>query len=123
VSLEALVTRIKNLRLTLLGVGAMNSPRYALARLLVEYGSARVMIDGGLGAAPKRRVAAWLVTDERVGLAQRHSLPIHLFRRYNLPHPCSLNLSHRQTSFLASRVTRRFAELSTKARLIETMLY
>jgi hypothetical protein len=87
VSIEALMPRIKNLRLTLLGVGAMNSPRYAPAGLLVEYGSARVMMDGESRAAPKRKVVTWLVTDERVGLAQRHSLPIHLFRLYNLPHP------------------------------------
>ena len=52
------------LRLTLVGVGAMNSPRYAPAGLLVEYGSSRVMIDGGPGATTKRRVSAWLVTDE-----------------------------------------------------------
>jgi hypothetical protein len=43
----------------------MNSPRYAPAGLLVEYGSSRVMIDGGPGATTKRRVSAWLVTDER----------------------------------------------------------
>jgi hypothetical protein len=65
VSLEALMARIKNLRLTLLGVGAMNSPRYGPAGLLAEYGSARVMIDGGPGAAPKGKLAGWLVTDER----------------------------------------------------------
>ena len=53
------------LRLTLVGVGAMNSPRYAPAGLLVEYGSSRVMIDGGPGATTKSRVSAWLVTDER----------------------------------------------------------
>ena len=35
------------LRLTLVGVGAINSPRYARAGLLVEYGTARLMIDGG----------------------------------------------------------------------------
>jgi hypothetical protein len=52
------------LRLTLVGVGAMNSPRYAPAGLLVEYGSSRVMIDGGPGATTKRGVSAWLVTDE-----------------------------------------------------------
>jgi phosphoribosyl 1,2-cyclic phosphodiesterase len=52
------------LRLTLLGVGAMNSPRYAPAGLLLEYGSARLMIDGGPGATAKRSLSAWLVTDE-----------------------------------------------------------
>ena len=60
----------ESLRLTLLGVGAMNSPRYAPAGLLVESGSSRVMIDGGPGAATKRRVNAWLVTDARGELIQ-----------------------------------------------------
>jgi hypothetical protein len=49
--------------LTLLGVGAMNSPRYAPAGLLVECGGTRVMIDGGPGAEPKGDLNAWLVTD------------------------------------------------------------
>jgi len=53
------------LRLTLVGVGAMNSPRYAPAGLFVEYGKARVVIDGGPGASPKRKPSSWLVTDER----------------------------------------------------------
>lgn len=57
--------KVKSLRLTLLGVGAMNSPRYAPAGLLVECGTARVMIDGGPGAEPKREVVVWLVTDQR----------------------------------------------------------
>ncbi len=52
-------------RLTLLGVGAMKSPRYAPAGLLVEYGGSRVMIDGGPGAITKSSVSAWLVTDAR----------------------------------------------------------
>ena len=56
---------MNKLRLTLLGVGAMNSPRYAPAGLLVEQGSTRVMIDGGPGAEPKRQLTAWLVTDDR----------------------------------------------------------
>lgn len=43
----------------------MNSPRYAPAGLLVEYGNDRVMIDGGPGAEPKPKVAVWLVTDQR----------------------------------------------------------
>jgi hypothetical protein len=51
--------------LTLLGIGAMNSPRYAPAGLLVECGNSRVMIDGGAGAEPKGKLTAWLVTDER----------------------------------------------------------
>ncbi|HET6671668.1 MAG TPA: MBL fold metallo-hydrolase [Pyrinomonadaceae bacterium] len=51
------------MRFTLLGVGAMNSPRYAPAGLLVEQGRSRAIIDGGLLA--KARITAWLVTDER----------------------------------------------------------
>jgi hypothetical protein len=57
--------RAASLRLTLLGVGAMNSPRYAPAGLLVEHHGSRVAIDGGLGAVPSGRLDAWLVCDER----------------------------------------------------------
>jgi len=49
---------------TLLGVGAMNSPRYAPAGLLIERGHVRVAIDGGPGAEPDGPLAAWLVTDQ-----------------------------------------------------------
>jgi hypothetical protein len=59
---------VGKLRLTLLGVGAMNSPRYAPAGLLAEYGAVRVAIDGGPGGAPAGRLDAWLVTDERAEL-------------------------------------------------------
>ncbi len=52
------------LRLTLLGVGAMNSPRYEPAGLLVQYGRVRLLIDGGPDAVPQQKLAAWLVTDE-----------------------------------------------------------
>src|SRR5262249_15065647 len=58
-------------RLTLLGVGAMHSPRFAPAGLLVEEGNVRVMIDGGPGAEPDRNLAAWLVTDEHGELMSR----------------------------------------------------
>jgi hypothetical protein len=51
------------LRLTLLGIGAMASPRYRPAGLLVEHAGARVMIDGGPGACPTGRLDDWLVTD------------------------------------------------------------
>jgi hypothetical protein len=54
-----------DVKFTLLGVGAMNSPRFAPAGLFVECGSARVVIDGGPGAEPKKKINAWLVTDER----------------------------------------------------------
>jgi hypothetical protein len=56
------------LRPTLLGVGAMNSPRYAPEVVLVEYGAVRVAVDGGPGGAPRGRLDAWLVTDERAEL-------------------------------------------------------
>src|SRR5579875_1807881 len=55
-------------RLTLLGVGAMRSPRFAPAGLLVEHGHDRVMLDGGPGADPRGRLDAWLVTDLRAEL-------------------------------------------------------
>lgn len=45
-----------SLRFTLLGAGAMNSPRYAPAGLLVEYKDHRVMIDGGPGAEPAAKL-------------------------------------------------------------------
>lgn len=56
------------MRCTLLGVGAMNSPRFAPAGLLLEYERARVVFDGGPGAEPQRPPHAWLVTDERAEL-------------------------------------------------------
>lgn len=55
-------------RLTLLGVGAMRSPRFAPAGLLVDDGHDRVMIDGGPAAEPSGRLDAWLVTDLRAEL-------------------------------------------------------
>ena len=53
---------------TLLGVGAMNSPRYAPAGLLIERGHVRVAIDGGPGAEPEGPLAVWLVTDQHAEL-------------------------------------------------------
>jgi ribonuclease BN (tRNA processing enzyme) len=55
-------------RCTLLGVGAMNSPRYRPAALLVEFKGGRVMFDGGTGATPQRRFDAWLVCDDKAEL-------------------------------------------------------
>jgi len=55
-------------RLTLLGVGAMNSPRYRPAGLLVTWAGHRVMLDGGAAADPDAAVNAWLVTDEHAEL-------------------------------------------------------
>jgi hypothetical protein len=54
------------LRLTLLGAGAMNSPRFAPAGLLLRCAGRRVAFDGGPGAEPPPgRLDAWLVTDEQ----------------------------------------------------------
>ncbi|WP_158894448.1 MBL fold metallo-hydrolase [Amycolatopsis anabasis] len=53
------------MRLTLLGTGAMNSPRCPPAALLVAWRGWRVMFDGGPGAEPDRHVHVWLVTDAR----------------------------------------------------------
>lgn len=57
------------IRCTLLGVGAMRSPRYPPAGMLVRYGRRRIMFDGGPGAEPPAYAEAWLVCDERAELA------------------------------------------------------
>jgi Beta-lactamase superfamily domain len=59
------------LRMRLLGVGAMASPRYAPAGLLALAPSGAVAFDGGLAAVPDEtagRLSAWLVTDIRAEL-------------------------------------------------------
>jgi Beta-lactamase superfamily domain len=63
--------RNSRLRLTLLGVGAMNSPRFAPAGLLAEHGRVRVALDGGPGSVPSGPLDAWLVTDERAELIRQ----------------------------------------------------
>jgi hypothetical protein len=60
--------KTETLRLRLVGVGAMSSPRYHPAGLLVEGARARLMIDGGTAEAPAGRLDAWLVTDKRCEL-------------------------------------------------------
>ena len=60
-------------RLTLLGAGAMNSPRYPPAGLVVSCGGRQVMLDGGPGAEPAGRLDAWLVSDERSELRRELS--------------------------------------------------
>jgi hypothetical protein len=50
------------LKLRLTGVGAMNSPRFAPAGLLVEFNGQRIMLDGGPDDAD-RRPDVWLITD------------------------------------------------------------
>jgi hypothetical protein len=58
-------SRAAEVRFTLVGVGAMASPRYRPAGVLVTFAGRRVMIDGGLGSDPEGPVDAWLITDER----------------------------------------------------------
>jgi hypothetical protein len=53
------------LRLALLGVGAMNSPRYRPAGVLLTWQNYRVMLDGGGAADPNCAVDAWLVSDDQ----------------------------------------------------------
>ena len=57
-----MVTRMsgktREARFTLLGVGAMNSPRYKPAGLLVHFLGCRVMLDGGPGSEPDGNVDA-----------------------------------------------------------------
>ena len=67
------------LRLTLLGIGAMRSPRYRPAGLLVEWRGRRVALDGGPGATPRGHLDAWLVTDE--GSELRSSLRVLAARK------------------------------------------
>jgi hypothetical protein len=55
-------------RLMLLGVGAMNSPRYRPAGLVATWAGHRVMLDGGGTADPGAPLDAWLVCDERAEL-------------------------------------------------------
>jgi hypothetical protein len=98
-------------RFTLLGVGAMNSPRYAPAGLLIEHRTARVVIDGGPGAEPTGDLDAWLVTDlhaELIGairrLAQTHGLQpgIDSFEGIGIsitPHPV-VHTSHPTVGYL-----------------------
>lgn len=114
--------RTRWLRLTLLGVGAMNSPRYPPAGLLVSYLRHRVVLDGGPGAQPPGRVDAWLVSDARGELrselrrlsAHYGLSPVvasyHSHRGDELriePHPV-VHTSH-PTFGYAIRVGRRFA--------------
>lgn len=52
----------------LIGVGAMNSPRYRPAGLLVTHRRRRVMFDGGGASTPAPPVDRWLVCDVRAEL-------------------------------------------------------
>ncbi|MDQ3974404.1 MAG: MBL fold metallo-hydrolase [Actinomycetota bacterium] len=108
------------MQLTLLGAGAMRSPRYAPAGLLVASATARVAFDGGPGAEPGGRVDAWLVTDERSELraalrrltAARGLTPaIDRFRASDLkvePRPVE-HTSHETVGYLITSGRRRVA--------------
>ncbi|HZM79243.1 MAG TPA: hypothetical protein VFC19_26225 [Candidatus Limnocylindrales bacterium] len=87
------------MRLTLVGVGAMNSPRFAPAGLLVRHNRCAVLLDGvGSSGIP---LDAWLVCDlqsELRSAISRAAASIDLtptvsaFSRYGLtltPHPVS----------------------------------
>ena len=56
-------------RFRLLGMGAMRSPRFAPAGLLLEWDGLRIAFDGGPGAEPDGPLDAWLVTDDGAELA------------------------------------------------------
>ena len=56
------------MRVELLGVGAMRSPRFAPAGVLVSAEGRRIAIDGGPNAAVGS-LDAWLLTDDRAELA------------------------------------------------------
>ncbi|MEO3872895.1 MBL fold metallo-hydrolase [Nonomuraea sp. B12E4] len=56
------------IRFCLVGVGAMNSPRYRPAGLLVRWPGHCVLLDAGDEAALGRRLDGWLVCDERAEL-------------------------------------------------------
>ena len=69
------------LGMRLLGVGAMNSPRYDPAGLLIAWSGRRVAFDGGGAAVPRTPVDAWLVTDDRSELIadiRRHCRALHI---------------------------------------------
>jgi hypothetical protein len=53
---------------TLVGTGAMNSPRYRPAGLIVRWSRRRVMLDGGGDATPEGPIDDWLVSDDRAEL-------------------------------------------------------
>ena len=80
------------MRLTLVGVGAMNSPRFAPAGLLVRHNRGTVLLDGALPPGGLR-LDAWLVCDPRSELRtviRAHAAEIGLtptvsaFSRYGL---------------------------------------
>jgi hypothetical protein len=110
--------RRRSLRLTLLGIGAMASPRYRPAGLLVEYGGVRLMLDGGPGAAPSGALDRWLVTDERCELMaairrlaqQRGLVPMRarfVLGRFSVTPRSVVHTSHPVCGYLICTPTRR----------------
>jgi hypothetical protein len=96
------------LRLTLLGIGAMNSPRYAPAGLLVAYGRHHIMLDGGPSGVPGGKLDAWLVSDERGELMReiRQLAAAKLLNRAKLDESCHaivLEIERRDSTSRASR--------------------
>lgn len=99
------------LHLRLVGLGAMHSPRYPPAGLLVRYRRHALMLDGGPGAAPDVPVEGWLVTDEHSELrkelrqlAADHGLrpetrALHLADLAVQPHPVA-HTSHLTCGYL-----------------------
>jgi hypothetical protein len=108
------------MQLTLLGVGAMRSPRFAPAGLLVAHAGIRVAFDGGPGAEPAGRLDAWLVCDDRSELqpalrrlagARGLDPVVGLFRSNALtaePHPV-VHTSHPAFGYVISNGRRRVA--------------
>lgn len=87
--------------MTLLGIGAMASPRYRPAGLLVEYGKVRVMIDGGPRALAAGPLDAWLLTDEHGELVAA----IRRLARRRAITPMVGRFAHRRLSIVPRRVT------------------
>jgi Beta-lactamase superfamily domain len=81
VGMTLLQNRRRWLSTRLLGIGAMNSPRYRPAGLLIAWSGRRVAFDGGGAAVPGTPVDAWLVTDDRAELIadiRRHARELHV---------------------------------------------
>lgn len=78
-------------RLILLGVGTARSSRHAPAGLLVEYGHARIGLDGGPGSEPPGSSQAWLVRDEH---GPHQSVLGRIARECGMPEPVLAPFRH-----------------------------